>query len=56
MFYSDFYLLQNFEYIWERVDADGDGKLDYGEFVRGFLGEMNEGRKSVVRKVNLIKL
>ena len=29
-----------------------DGFLDYGEFSRGFIGEMNELRKSSVRKVS----
>lgn len=32
---------------------NGDGFLDYGEFSRGFIGEMNEFRKSLVRKVSL---
>jgi hypothetical protein len=31
--------------------VNGDGALDYGEFVRGFIGEMNESRKAYVRKV-----
>lgn len=31
---------------------NGDGFLDYGEFSRGFIGEMSEFRKSLVRKVS----
>ena len=36
--------------IWKLVDENSDGDLDYGEFVRGFFGEMNESRKRWVRK------
>ena len=32
------------------MDRNKDGSLDFGEFVRGFVGEMSEGRKAVVRK------
>ena len=35
---------------------NGDGFLDYGEFSRGFIGEMSELRKSLVRKVSLMGL
>ena len=37
------------------LDVNGDGFLDYGEFSRGFIGEMNESRKSLVRKVSAYK-
>ncbi|EDO37727.1 predicted protein, partial [Nematostella vectensis] len=37
--------------LWNLLDVNGDGALDYGEFVRGFIGEMNETRKAYVRKV-----
>ena len=33
------------------LDTDNSGYLDYGEFVRGFIGEMAENRKDLVRKV-----
>ena len=36
--------------VWNLVDSNNDGDLDYGEFVRGFLGEMSECRKLWVRK------
>ena len=36
--------------MWELLDRNNDGVLDYGEFVRGFFGEMNETRKHYVRK------
>lgn len=39
------------EDLWNVLDVNGDGFLDYGEFSRGFIGEMNELRKSLVRKV-----
>ncbi|XP_015764532.1 PREDICTED: calcyphosin-2-like [Acropora digitifera] len=39
------------EDLWNVLDVNGDGFLDYGEFSRGFIGEMNEFRKSLVRKV-----
>ncbi|KAL9985116.1 hypothetical protein ACROYT_G007483 [Oculina patagonica] len=40
-----------FTHLWNVLDVNGDGFLDYGEFSRGFIGEMNELRKSSVRKV-----
>ena len=36
--------------IWRLIDENNDGHLDYGEFIRGFFGEMNEQRKKWVRK------
>lgn len=43
--------LQEFDSIWQVVDQNGDGVLDYGEFMRCFFGLMNEKRKLFVRKV-----
>lgn len=41
--------------MWTVVDQNGDGVLDYGEFIRSFIGTMSEFRKQFVRKVkNLI--
>ena len=48
-----FLLFQAFEELWRLLDVNRDGALDYGEFVRGFIGEMNESRKAYVRKVFL---
>lgn len=42
---------ETFNHLWDILDVNGDGFLDYGEFSRGFIGEMNELRKSLVRKV-----
>ncbi|XP_068744753.1 calcyphosin-2-like isoform X1 [Montipora capricornis] len=40
-----------FDDLWDALDVNADGFLDYGEFSRGFIGEMSELRKSLVRKV-----
>ena len=48
-----FSLFQAFNHLWDILDVNGDGFLDYGEFSRGFIGEMNELRKSLVRKVTV---
>ncbi|XP_077998416.1 calcyphosin-2-like [Glandiceps talaboti] len=42
---------EKFQSLWTVLDQNGDGCIDYGEFVRGFIGEMTEWRKSLVRKV-----
>lgn len=39
--------------MWAVVDQNGDGVLDYGEFIRSFIGTMSELRKNFVRKVSL---
>lgn len=49
---SLFLSLQAFSHLWNVLDVNRDGFLDYGEFSRGFIGEMNELRKSSVRKVS----
>uniref|UniRef100_H0VJT7 Calcyphosine 2 n=2 Tax=Cavia porcellus TaxID=10141 RepID=H0VJT7_CAVPO len=43
---------KDFESSWVILNGDGNGKdrVDYGEFRRALLGEMNEYRKSFVRK------
>uniref|UniRef100_A0A2K5XPS0 Calcyphosine 2 n=1 Tax=Mandrillus leucophaeus TaxID=9568 RepID=A0A2K5XPS0_MANLE len=41
---------KDFESAWLILDDHGNGKADYGEFKRGIIGEMNEYRKSYVRK------
>lgn len=41
-----------FDDLWGLLDTDNSGYLDYGEFKRGFIGEMSEPRKELVIKVN----
>ncbi|XP_027947146.1 calcyphosin-2 isoform X2 [Eumetopias jubatus] len=40
----------DFESVWQSLNGNGSGKVDYGEFKRAIIGEMNEYRKSFVRK------
>ncbi|XP_053319648.1 calcyphosin-2 [Spea bombifrons] len=39
-----------FETLWSILDENKDERLDYGIFVHALIGEMNEYRKSFVRK------
>ncbi|XP_015980932.2 calcyphosin-2 isoform X3 [Rousettus aegyptiacus] len=41
---------KDFESSWLILNDNGNGKVDYGEFKRAIIGEMNEYRKSFVRK------
>ncbi|XP_038636820.1 calcyphosin-2 isoform X1 [Scyliorhinus canicula] len=41
---------QDFESIWLILDQDGDDEVDYYQFIRVVIGEMNEFRKAFVRK------
>ncbi|KAG7454681.1 hypothetical protein MATL_G00262410, partial [Megalops atlanticus] len=41
---------KDFDSVWRILDHHGDGRVDYGEFIRAVVGEMNEFRKSFVRK------
>ncbi|NWU94318.1 CAYP2 protein, partial [Upupa epops] len=40
----------DFESLWLILDEDKSDEVDYGEFTRAVFGEMNEYRKSFVRK------
>ncbi|KAB1270055.1 Calcyphosin-2 [Camelus dromedarius] len=40
----------DFESLWLILNDNDNGKVDYGEFKRAIIGEMNEYRKSFVRK------
>ncbi|NWZ21187.1 CAYP2 protein, partial [Asarcornis scutulata] len=40
----------DFESLWLILDDSKSDKVDYGEFVRAIVGEMNEYRKAFVRK------
>nr|XP_006815110.1 PREDICTED: LOW QUALITY PROTEIN: calcyphosin-2-like [Saccoglossus kowalevskii] len=42
---------KKFDSLWKILDQNGDNKIDYGEFLRGVIGEMSEFRKQLVRKV-----
>ncbi|KAM9671413.1 LOW QUALITY PROTEIN: calcyphosin-2 [Trichechus inunguis] len=41
---------KDFESSWLILNGNGSNKVDYGEFKRAIIGEMNEYRKSFVRK------
>ncbi|XP_063471152.1 calcyphosin-2 isoform X1 [Symphalangus syndactylus] len=41
---------KDFESAWLILNDNSNGKVDYGEFKRGIIGEMNDYRKSYVRK------
>ncbi|KAF6016382.1 CAPS2 [Bugula neritina] len=41
---------EEFDRVWQVVDLNGDGVLDYSEFIRSFIGTMSEHRKLFVRK------
>ncbi|XP_062059195.1 calcyphosin-2 isoform X6 [Lepus europaeus] len=45
---GDFYT--DFESLWYILNGNDNDKVDYGEFKRAIIGEMNEYRKSFVRK------
>ncbi|XP_032710650.1 calcyphosin-2 isoform X4 [Lontra canadensis] len=40
----------DFKSAWQILNGNDSGKVDYGEFKRAIIGEMNEYRKSFVRK------
>ena len=48
-----FFTLQKFDDLWDILDPDSDSFLHYDKFMRAFIGEMNEYRKSYVIKVFL---
>ncbi|KAL7982592.1 hypothetical protein Chor_010190 [Crotalus horridus] len=41
---------EEFESLWLVLHDDNNGEIDYTEFIRAILGEMNEYRKIFVRK------
>ncbi|XP_076967573.1 calcyphosin-2 isoform X2 [Tamandua tetradactyla] len=41
---------KDFESLWLILSGNSNDKVDYGEFTRAIIGEMNEYRKSFVRK------
>ncbi|XP_041354140.1 calcyphosin-2-like [Gigantopelta aegis] len=41
---------QSLDAVWEILDPEGSGSVDYGDYMRAILGEMNEYRKSLIRK------
>jgi len=43
--------VQKFDDLWDILDPNSDSFLHYDEFMRAFIGEMNEYRKSYVIKV-----
>lgn len=47
-------LFQKFDDLWELVDRNCSSFVHFDEFIRFFLGEMDEKRKKLVRKVIII--
>ena len=43
--------LQKFDDLWDVLDEESTSFMDYGRFMRGFIGDMQEHRKAYVRKV-----
>jgi hypothetical protein len=46
---------QDLDCIFDVLDPDERGELDYSIYMRGVIGEMEESRKNLVRKVNIPK-
>ncbi|KAI4546735.1 hypothetical protein MG293_003290 [Ovis ammon polii] len=46
----------DFESLWLILNSSDDGRADYGEFKRAIIGEMNEYRKSFVRKTIILHI
>lgn len=46
-------LLQELDSVFEVLDSDETGELDYSIYMRGIIGEMDESRKNLVRKVSI---
>ncbi|XP_067855405.1 calcyphosin-2 [Heptranchias perlo] len=44
---------KDFEAVWLILDQDCDGQVDYYQFIRAIIGEMNEFRKAFVRKAHM---
>lgn len=44
--------LQLLDAVFEALDVDEKGELDYSVYMRDVLGQMNECRKTKVRKVS----
>lgn len=44
--------LQLLDAVFEALDVDEKGELDYSVYMREVLGQMNECRKTKVRKVS----
>ncbi|XP_029453019.1 calcyphosin-2 isoform X2 [Rhinatrema bivittatum] len=42
---------KDFESVWVILDENCNDQVDYGEFTRAIIGEMNEYRKAFIRKV-----
>jgi len=47
-------MLQKFDDLWDLLDAESTSFMAYEDFMRYYLGEMNEYRKYIVIKVQLL--
>jgi len=45
-------MFQKFDDLWDLLDAEGTSFMAYDDFMRCYLGEMNEYRKFLVIKVS----
>ena len=51
---SIFTLCQDFEAVWRVVDENNDGAIDYGEFLRAFIGKKHSVKRLFVPTIEHI--
>ena len=43
--------MKKIEKVFKEFDTNRSGEIDYDEFLRGIMGEMNDRRKRIVKQV-----